>query len=124
MGWTEDCSGGTTTTLHVNGPKRCAASFEPIVAVAPRTLLRWESQAGNFIGQGRSEVLSPVNSRWTPVRYQNGNGVEFTVEQRWADVGFRTGRCEFQAPTGELLQAGPPIHRSRRLSRSGSAAAL
>ena len=30
MGWIDDCSGGATTSLHVNGPKRCAASFEPI----------------------------------------------------------------------------------------------
>ena len=105
MGWIDDCSGGTATLLHVNGPKRCAASFEPIAAVAPRTLLRWDSEPGHTIGQGRSEVLSLVNSRWTPVTRQNGNGIDLTVrsvgptsESNWT--------VSIQAPSGELLQAG------------------
>ena len=65
MGWTEDCSGGTTTTLHVNGAKRCAALFEPSDPIAPRTVLRWNSQPGHYIGQGRSETYSTGNSKWT-----------------------------------------------------------
>ena len=104
-GWTEDCSGGAATTLHVNWPKRCAASFEPTVAVAPRTLLRWESQAGNYIGQGRSEVLSLVNSRWTATSYQSGNMVELKVDSV-GPLASSYWTLRFQAPTGEVLQAG------------------
>jgi hypothetical protein len=59
MGWTEDCSGGVTTTLHVNGPKRCSAIFETAASAAPRTILRWDSQPGNEMGGGLSNVVSP-----------------------------------------------------------------
>lgn len=105
MGWTEDCSGGTSTTLHVNGPKRCAAVFEPTVATAPRTLLRWESEPGHSIGQGLSQIYSPANSGWTSTSLQNGSGVEIRV----VSVGPRSDSSWtllFLAPTGEVLQAG------------------
>ena len=106
MGWTEDCGGGTTTTLHVNGPKRCAAIFEPTVAASPRTILRWDSQPGNHIGGGLSEVLSPGNSRWTATSLQNGNGVAVRVESV-GPVSDSYWTLRFQAPLGELLQNGP-----------------
>jgi hypothetical protein len=102
-GWTEDCSGGTTTTLHLNGPKQCAATFEPTVAVAPRTLLRWDSEPGHYIGQGRSEVLSLMNSSWRAASFQNGNMAEFTVRSV-GPVSDSYWTLRFQAPTGEVLQ--------------------
>jgi Divergent InlB B-repeat domain len=105
MGWTEDCSGGTTTTLHVNGPKRCAARFEPTAATAPRTVMRWDSQPGNYLGGGRSEVFSPANSQWKAGAFQNGNAVQLTIDS----VGPKfssTWALWFQAPDGESLQPG------------------
>jgi len=105
MGWIDDCSGGAATPLHVNGPKRCAASFEPSVPTAPRTLRRWDSEPGHTIGQGRSEVLSLVNSRWTPVTRQNGNGIDVTV-QSVGPTSASGWTVTIQAPSGELLQSG------------------
>ena len=105
MGWTEDCSGGATTTLHVNGAKRCAARFEPADPITPRTLLRWSSQPGHYIGQGRSETYSPVNSKWTALAYQDGAAIEFrvtSVDPR----SYSYWTMTIQAPLGELLQAG------------------
>jgi hypothetical protein len=105
MGWTEDCSGGAMTTLHVNGAKRCGARFEPIQATAPRTVLRWNAQAGHYIGEGRGEVYSSSNSRWQVVASQD-NGY---VELRIASVGkrdFSQWRLRMAAPAGEQLQAG------------------
>lgn len=104
-GWTEDCSGGAVTSVQVNGPKRCGAAFEPILPVARRTLLHWESDTGNFLGQGNSQVYSPVNSRWSASPLQNGNGVELRVE--WVDpTSSDAWTLRFQAPQGEMLQAG------------------
>ena len=105
MGWIDDCSGGAATPLHVNGPKRCAASFEPTVAVVPRTVLRWDSQPGNYIGQGRSEVLSLVNSLWTSASFQNGNSSS-SRSRVLVRVSYSSWTLRFQAPTGETLQAG------------------
>ena len=105
MGWTEDCSGGATTSLHVNGPKRCSAIFEPIEAAALRTILRWDSQPGNYIGGGLSEVLSPGNSRWSATSLQSGNGVEVRVDSV-GPVSNSYWSLRFQAPTGQPLQAG------------------
>ena len=105
VGWTEDCSGGTTTTLHVNGPKQCAALFEFPNPAAPSTVLRWTSQPGNYAGQGRSETYSLGNSAWTTATRQDGGTVEFQVES----VGPRSNSywtLRMSAPTGERLQAG------------------
>jgi hypothetical protein len=105
VGWTDDCFGGPATTVHVNGPKRCSARFEPTAAVGPRTLLRWDSQANHYIGQGRTEVLSPVNSRWTTTAFQNASGVELRVESVTA-TSYSYWTLWFRAPTNEGLQVG------------------
>ncbi len=52
LGWTGDCRGGLTTTVHVNGPKACAALFEPFITTSPRTVMYWDSEPGESIGQG------------------------------------------------------------------------
>jgi hypothetical protein len=118
MGWTEDCSGGTTTTLHVNGAKRCAALFEPSDPIAPRTVLRWNSQPGHYIGQGRSETYSTVNSRWTASTYREGGAVEFRV----TSVGPRTYSYwifQIEAAPGDLLQAGRRYPDAASYSNAG-----
>jgi hypothetical protein len=104
-GWTEDCSGGAMTTLHVNSVKRCGARFEPVTQTAPRTLLRWESDPNHYIGQGRSEVWSPANSLWTVQPYGGASGVQVKV----LSVGPRSESSwtlNFRAPLGEPLMPG------------------
>jgi uncharacterized repeat protein (TIGR02543 family) len=103
VGWTDDCSGGATTTLHVNGPKRCSARFDVAVTTSPRTLLQWDSQPANGLARGRSEVLSLVNSRWSSLVQQDS--VQLTVKS----VGPRSDSywtLVFRAPQGEVLQTG------------------
>ena len=105
MGWTEDCSGGLTMTLHLNSPKRCAALFEPIAPIGPRTVLRWISQPGHYIGEGRSETFSSANSTWLGSASQDRSGVAFTVNS----VGPRTyshWTLYMNAPLGDVLQVG------------------
>jgi hypothetical protein len=105
MGWLDDCSGGTNTTLHVNAPKRCSARFELSAITAPRTLMRWDSDAGHPVARGRSEVNSLANSVWTAFPRQGGNGIDVSMrsvgplsEVRWS--------FNLLAPGGEILQAG------------------
>jgi hypothetical protein len=120
MGWTEDCSGGATTTLHLNGVKRCAALFEPRQPAPVRTLLRWSSQPEVYVGQGRSETLSPGNSRWTASGYENGGGVQFRVQtvgpRNYVDL-----RLTLTAPSGEILEVGRRYANARQYSEPGVA---
>ena len=64
-GWTGACHGTQTTTVHVNGPKRCVAMFEPVQPANARTLLQMDSQAGDYIGRGQRHFFADGNSRWT-----------------------------------------------------------
>jgi Divergent InlB B-repeat domain len=105
MGWSEDCSGGPVTLLHLNGPKRCAARFEPTVPESPRTVLRWDSHPGNYLGAGRSEVYARHNSRWAMNPLQNGNGVQARVQGR-GPLSDPDWTLEFRAPVGQILQVG------------------
>jgi hypothetical protein len=117
-GWSEDCSGGTTTTLHVNGPKRCAARFEPIAPVAPRTLARVNRSPDSYLPGGWSGVLSPANSRWLATRY--GAGVYFTLESvgpRAMDRWF----LRFEPPTDEGLEIGRRYTGAQRFAKAGVA---
>ena len=121
MGWTSDCSGGATTVLHLNGRKRCTAQFAPLVPTSPRTRLWWEMQAGNPIA--RREVLSLVNSHWTPKLLDDGNGILFTVENV-GPMAVSTTRLQFQAPLGELLQPGRSYRNAKAVSSTAIAGVL
>lgn len=107
-GWTEDCSGATSTTVHVNGPKRCAALFEPIAAVAPRTLIRIDRTADSNLPAGWSRVLSSGNSRWTASAFGTSNsstrvGIDiYSV----GEVSIDQWDLTFEPPSGEFLQVG------------------
>ena len=93
------------TTLHVNGPKAVCGDLRARGGRAPRTILRWDSQPGHYIGGGRSEVLSPGNSRWTVASMQNGSRVEVRVEGVGPVSAF-SWNMRFQAPLGQTLQVG------------------
>jgi len=104
-GWTGDCHISPSVTIHVNGPKQCAAVFEPSTPTSPRTLLRIDSYEGEYVGQGRIHVLAPVNSKWTAGLYENGNWLE--VELVGVGPSLMTNwTVRLRAPVGEALQVG------------------
>jgi hypothetical protein len=104
-GWTEDCRGGLSTVVHVNGPKRCGALFELAASPQPRTLVVFDSQAGDAAGGGKQNVYSLVNSRITAQMNGDGSAVTFTVvsvdatrEVSWTVTA--------SAPVGSVLTVG------------------
>jgi hypothetical protein len=104
MGWTEDCIGAAMTTLHVNGPKRCAALFDTTVAAAPRTVYRWNAApVGGF--PASSGVLTPANSVWSVSGISDRSSVRFWIESL-SPASTASSYIEFYAPSGESLQVG------------------
>ena len=101
MGWTGDCTGGLTTSVHVNGPKACSALFEPLVSSSPRTVLYWDSQPGDCIGQGAKAVYSPANSQWLLTASSDGSRIDAGI----AD-GTDYWRLSFSGPAGQPLAIG------------------
>ena len=104
-GWTEDCRGGPSTAIHVNGPKRCGALFELAASPQPRTLIVFDSQAGDSAGGGKANVYSPANSRITAQTISSGAGITFVVtsvdatrEVSWTVIA--------SAPVGSVLTVG------------------
>ena len=78
-GWTDDCRGGPATTVRVNGPKVCGARFELEASTDPRTLIVFDSQAGDSVGGGKPQVYSSANSRITATKGTNPAVLTFTV---------------------------------------------
>jgi hypothetical protein len=104
-GWTEDCHGGTTTSVRINSVERCGAIFLPALLTAPRTLLNWNSSPGDYIGQGKREVYAPWNSHWTVRSTHNRQGLEITIASL-DDIRVSRWTLAFDAPNGQILQAG------------------
>jgi Divergent InlB B-repeat domain len=100
-GWEGDCRGAGTTSLHVNGPKTCVALFEPLVSTSPRTLLYWDSEPGDYIGQGQDAIYSTANSRWSVTSSGNGRQVLVAVADAAANWYIT-----FAAPEGQALSVG------------------
>jgi hypothetical protein len=123
-GWSEDCIGGRTIQIHVNGAKRCAARFEPLVTDTPRTVLRWVSDPGSYIGQGRSEVYSRANSQWTASMF---TGSFTTFRFSIASIGVAAPLwlslwdIEFSPPRGESLRPGVHYVANRSSSNPNAA---
>jgi hypothetical protein len=105
-GWTDGCSGGTTTTLHVNGPKVCSARFESI-AQPERSLVVIDSMTGDVIGGGGQQVYSPANGNSRVTTSLSFGGSSLTVNVDATDPtdtipwSFRVA-----APSGQTLQPG------------------
>jgi hypothetical protein len=72
-------STSAATTLHVNGPKRCGARFEPLVTTDPRTLFVFDSRAGDPTGGGKPQVYSPANSTMKAQFTSNPPTLTFSV---------------------------------------------
>ena len=101
IGWSGDCRGSATTTVHVNSVKTCTALFEPFASSSPRTMLYWESEAGDYIGQGQEVLRScrTANGWCSPVT---------TVDESTStsETSSAAGAVDFSAPEGQQLMAG------------------
>ena len=100
-GWSGDCRGLATTTVHVNSVKACTAIFEPFASSSPRTMLYWESEAGDYIGQGQEVLRSLPNSDWIVQSGDNGRRVNFYIQDEFSSLSL-----DFSAPEGQQLMAG------------------
>ena len=97
MGWSDDCRGNSTATVHVNGPKICSARFEPLILKVQRSVAYWDR---SLIG-GSLEVYSPVSSRWSVTSFANGNHIRVLIDDA---EGYQL--VEFSAPRGQPLAVG------------------
>ena len=95
-GWTGDCHGWTTTSVHVNGPKVCQALFDTAIASSPRTLFFYEDQ-----GSGYKQMVASAASLWNVTSSNNGNHVSVSIDEPggWWMV-------HFSAPEGQPLTVG------------------
>ena len=95
-GWTGDCHGWTTTSVHVNGPKVCQALFDTAIASSPRTLFFYEESGVRLQTDG-----GVGNQSWNVTSSNNGNHVSVSIDEPggWWMV-------HFSAPEGQPLTVG------------------
>lgn len=101
-GWSGGCSGGgAATTVRVQGPATCAATF---VARSSglRTMVVMNSATGDYIGQGKHWVYSSVNVTVGATTIDGLNGVALTIE----GTDAVTWQMQFAAPIGRTLAPG------------------
>src|SRR5262249_52495183 len=117
-GWTGDCAGLARIALTVNQPRLCGATFDLVAPAAPRTMLLWNSAAGDPLGEGQSDVYNTANSVWTVTRTVAGDKVDLHVFGNSAV--FRVDwNLEFAAPAGEQLQAGRQYTGATQFASAG-----
>jgi len=104
-GWTVACHGSLTVSAKVNMEKRCSPLFYPLVVSQPTTLLMWNSQQGDYVGQGRREIYNASNSRWTFSPYSTTSVINLEVDSidDNSDVWWY---LRFAAPTGQTIHTG------------------
>ena len=97
-------SNGTATSINVNGPKVCSARFELDASPSPRTLVVFDSKAGDTVGGGKPNVYSTFNSRITATM-NSSSQLSFNIVSLDAtrDVSWTIG---LNAPTGQTLAVG------------------
>jgi hypothetical protein len=111
-GWTGDCHGLSTVPIIVYGPRVCGATFDTIVPTSPRTILFWNSAAGDYIGGGQSDIYSPQNSLWSATAEATLRGITVNVTGV-TDTGEADWMLEFRAPVGNMLQVGQYLGATR-----------
>jgi Divergent InlB B-repeat domain len=103
-GWSGDCRGGPAITLHVNGPKQCAAEFGLSGSPDPRTLVVIDSLPGEFVGDGRMQVFSPANS-----------AIMLTSDTNPKSIGFRIASIDATSDiTWRFTVTAPGVETSSR----------
>ena len=120
-GWTGDCRGTAATSVHVNGPKTCAAIFEPLISASPRTVLYWDSQPGDYIGGGLKTVYNraqqPMDGEF---RQSAATGSRIGVADGVEQLESRLQRPRGPAARRRLLQRGAAERHLRRSTDSPS----
>lgn len=71
----------------------------------PQTYIRFESEAGDYIGQGRTIVLNQDDGAFSAQPLQGGVGVHFDGNTWWD--------LDFVAPAGEALKVGSYLDAER-----------
>jgi hypothetical protein len=102
-GWTDGCSGGPRTTIRLNMPRTCSATFTPFATASPRTLAVITGM-GEQVIRGVPVIAAPANSLWSlGSRFQNGFTVhiDFVGQRRQSYISF-----DFVPPTGETFEVG------------------
>jgi hypothetical protein len=103
-GWTGFCARGrATTTVRADMLKECRATFAPVVADSPRTLLTIDSMPGDYIGQAFKGAYSTETSVWS-VSTPDGEG-------RHVRARVQTGQDDYwdinlSGPGDEVLSVG------------------
>jgi Divergent InlB B-repeat domain/FG-GAP-like repeat len=100
VGWGGSCEGGAATTLRVNQRSQCEALFESTSAA--RTGVFFDSQQGDYIGEGRQLFYNSVNAQFKALRtgLSGGGGVQVTV------LAGTTWSLNFAAESGKPFGAG------------------
>ena len=65
LGWSGSCFGGATISVRLNQPLVCEALFDSLTTPALRTGVFFDSQPGDFVGQGRQWMFNAANSSLT-----------------------------------------------------------
>jgi hypothetical protein len=85
--------------------RQCSARFRLIGDGQPTTLLMWNSQQGDYIGQGKREIYNAENSRWSVTSLGGGHAISIRLDSI-DDKTESDWTLEFFAPSGELLVPG------------------
>ncbi len=102
IAWTGDCDGGDVIVLNVDGSKTCAPVFSEDPPTSARTLVFFDSETGDYIGQGQQRRYSTANAVFRPQTWVSGN--MFVLQFTGADTRFFN--AQFRAPNGGLLMPG------------------
>jgi hypothetical protein len=104
-GWTGVCDGSATTTITVNMPKTCGATFAATGPANPLTLLYWNSTPGDLAGSGASRVYSAATARFEVLASPEGRGAQAQIRSPGA-TGESNLYMWFAAPPGQRLVPG------------------
>ena len=104
-GWTGECRGGASTTVHVNSVKQCGATFGLESPTEARTLLAIYSAAGEYLAEGRTELYGTANSVSDAIVTQDRDAL-FMHLNALGLHGEAVWRIVLQAPVGQPLTTG------------------
>jgi len=107
-GWSGSCQGGLHSTVHLNTIEHCGALFTPFISVEPRVLML-NSHAGDFIGQGKRQILNNSNASWIDIiTTLNGQpqSLAITAQAIGGGIDVSSVRVAIAAPIGTTLVPG------------------